>query len=97
MHENPKHAEGVQEAYSTPRMLCELGFEQYSCSPLVVHENDRVGGTGAGNPSSGDDVDEAQANSDLLTTWMQRLQVLTVVVSRPDTSRTVLSLCHIHI
>lgn len=63
----------------------------HSCSPSVVHENNAIGGTsdgqsktGAGNPSSGDDDDDTQVNSDLLNIWMQRLQVLTVVVSRRD-------------
>lgn len=59
----------------------------HSCSgPLVVRENNSVGcspsvqgKSGEGNLNSGND-DDTQADTDLLNTWMQRLQILTVVV-----------------
>ncbi|KAF8552947.1 hypothetical protein OG21DRAFT_1319815 [Imleria badia] len=75
MHDHPKHLKhvrGVQDAYSNaPQALEKDGVAGTSSAK-------GKGKSGGGNLSSDDD--ETQVNSDLLDSWMKRLQILTVVV-----------------
>jgi len=76
MHDHPKHLKhvrGVQDAYSNaPQALEKDGVAGTSSAK-------GKGKSGGGNLSSDDD--ETQVNSDLLDSWMKRLQILTVVTA----------------